>query len=324
MAEILCDTELEKLLDNVIVDGDASCIRPNSYVIRLGKAGAFLNSGREFKLGTNKKGIRIWPGHSVALSAYETLDFRRDTVHQIFPGCDLHAFISPTTDLSREGIVAPTTQVDAGYYGTLNWTINNTSNKRREYIYGEDIFRVTIFKLEDGETPDQVYDGNYQNQTGYVPSKRKGPPVGMRTREWENSLEDDSPEKLVDNLIESGYPWSILGKKLITIGDEFKQVTEEYDMIGKSIDNISKKYETANEKIPGIVRKAFSEEASNIQTKWLLNSGSLLMAVAGMVVTILSNDKAFQFLEAHGPIVGILLLLFGIGALVLISMNKKK
>ena len=49
MATILNDIEIKRLLGTVIVDGDSSCIRPNAYVLRLGSAGEFLNTGKEFE-----------------------------------------------------------------------------------------------------------------------------------------------------------------------------------------------------------------------------------------------------------------------------------
>src|SRR5438034_10896385 len=113
MATILNDKEITKLLGTVITDGDPTSVRPSSYVVRLRAEGEFLNANKEFTLGKAKKGIKVSPGHSVAVTALETIDFRPVTVQKIFPGCALHAIISPTTDLSREGIVAPTTQVDA-------------------------------------------------------------------------------------------------------------------------------------------------------------------------------------------------------------------
>src|SRR5438105_1346804 len=157
MATILNDSELKKLIGTIIVDGDLTSIRPNSYVLRLGSEGEFLNAGKIFKLGKSKKGLRLPPGHSVALTALETIDFRAETIEKVYPGCALHALISPTTDLSREGIVAPTTQVDAGYSGTLNWTITNTSNEERRFLYKERLFRLTVLKLEKGEVPLKPY-----------------------------------------------------------------------------------------------------------------------------------------------------------------------
>src|SRR5690349_13427172 len=103
MAAILNDTQLKQLIGTVIIDGDPTSIRPNSYVLRLGGEGEFLNAGKTFSLGKPKKGIRIPAGHSVAVTALETIDFRRSTIERIYPECALHAFLSPTTDLSREG-----------------------------------------------------------------------------------------------------------------------------------------------------------------------------------------------------------------------------
>ena len=143
MATILNDAELKKLIGTVIHDGDPISIRPNSYILRLGAKGEFLNAGKLFTLGDAKKGIRIQPGHSVGLTALETVDFSPDTVQKHYHDCALHAFISPTTDLSREGIVAPTTQVDAGYSGTLNWTITNTSSEERRFVYRESVSFVS-------------------------------------------------------------------------------------------------------------------------------------------------------------------------------------
>lgn len=214
MATILNDVEIKRLLGTVILDGDSSCIRPNAYVLRLGSLGEFLNTGKDFDIGAKKKGVRIQPGHSVAVTALETLDFRRDTVHKIYPGQDLHAFVSPTTDLSREGIVAQATQVDAGFHGTLNWTLTNTSSDVRQFVHKERIYRITIFRLEKGETPEHLYAGDYQSQTGYVRSRRTGPPVGMKESDWADAQIEGGPEDLLENLIKSGYPWHILGSRL--------------------------------------------------------------------------------------------------------------
>ena len=57
MATILNDTELKKLIGNIIIDGDPTSIRPNSYILRLGNEGEFLNAGKVFTLGKSKKGI---------------------------------------------------------------------------------------------------------------------------------------------------------------------------------------------------------------------------------------------------------------------------
>jgi len=330
VAVLLNDREIRKLLGKVIVNGDESCIRPNSYVLRLGDKGEFINSGKEFSLGKAKKGIKIQPGNSVALTALETLDFRREAVHQIYPGHDLHGIVTPTTDLSREGIVAPATQVDAGYNGTLNWTITNTSSEERRFLYEEKIFRVTIFKLEEGETPEALYKGDYQGQTGYVRSKRKGAPSGMRDSEWEDSLLKDGPEALLENLLKSGYPWNALGQRLKVIDQQFKQVTNEYADISNSLERLTQDVDGIREQntkiagaIPDTVRTTIRDEAAGLQNRWILGSGALLAGLTGLVITVLGSKEARTFLEASGAWVGILLVLAGAIGVVLVARTGK-
>lgn len=319
MATILNDTELKRLIGTVIIDGDASSIRPNSYILRLGGEGEFLNASKQFTIGKSKKGIRVPPGHSVAVTALEAIDFRPATVEKVYPGCALHAFISPTTDLSREGIVAPTTQVDAGYNGTLNWTITNTSNEDRRFLYAERLYRLTILKLEAGEVPVKFYDGDYQSQTGYVRSQRKGPPVGMRENEWEDSLVEGGPEALLDNLMKSGYPWHGLGQRLKEIDQQFKMVSDEYAAIHDSLTKLSAEAGTLSSQygnvlgsIPQAIANALRDEAASLQNRWLLVSGSMVLGLLGIVLSFTSNQRAFEFLKANGPWIGVLLVLIGV------------
>lgn len=178
MPKLLNDTELRHLTGTVILNGDEASIRPNSYIMRLGEHGEFLNTGKAFELGKqSKKGIKIPPGHSVGVTAYEALDFSRDTVRKLYPAGDLQGLLSPTTDLAREGIGALTTQVDVGYRGTLNWTLTNTSSQERRFVFQERLYGFSVFLLEEGESPEDVYQGHHQEKTGYVPSERSGPPV---------------------------------------------------------------------------------------------------------------------------------------------------
>ncbi len=329
MATILNDLEIKKLLGNVIGNGSDECIKPNSYIIRLGSVGEFINTNKEVKLGKNKKGIKVQPGHSVALTSLEILDFRRETVHKIYPNNDLHALLSPTTDLSREGIVAPTTQVDAGYHGTLNWTITNTSNEERRFIIEEKIFRLTIFRLEENEIPETLYKGDYQNLTGYIRSKRKGPPVGMKDSEWEDSSLKGSPEDILDNLLRSGYPWHALGQRLKEIDDQFKSVSNEYAIIHDSIDKLTNEMGSFK-KLQGDfsgnlsknIKEAVKEETTTLQNRWLLGGGSILVALLGLILSITSNSNALKFLINNGPWLGIVLTIIGIAVVIILSKKK--
>ena len=318
MAVLLKDKELKALIGTVIVNGDISCVRPNSYILRLGSKGEFLNSGKEFNLGKKKKGIRVHPGHSVAVTAHEELDFGRETVHKFYPGDDLHGMISPTTDLSREGLVAPSTQVDAGYHGTPNWTIANTSNQERRFTFKERIFRLIIFRLSGGETPDELYAGDYQDQTGYVPSRRRGAPVGMRDSEWEDSVVQGGPEEMLENLVKSGYPWNLLGERLKIIDRQFETVTNEYSNIGDSIDALKNEMKEIRNGLRGVLM----EEATSLQNRWLLGTGSVIVGFAGLTLTVMSNEPSLAFVKQYGVFVGLFFVLAAVSTTYLISRRK--
>jgi deoxycytidine triphosphate deaminase len=325
MPTILSDAEIKKLLGTVIINGDLNNIRPNAYVLRLGAKGEFLNTGKEFDLTKDKKGLRIQPGHSVAVTAFETLDFRRETVHKIYPGHDLHAFVSPTTDLSREGIVAQTTAVDAGFYGTLNWTFANTSSVERRYIYKERIYRVTIFRLEEGETPEHLYKGDYQEQTGYVRSRRTGAPVGMKESEWDDGRIKGGPQDILEDLINSGYPWHGLGLRLKEIDLQLVSVTNEYALIHDSISKLSDDVNVIRERqtdTPNTVRNVLREEAGSLQNRWLIAAASTLAVFVGLGMTLFSSPFISQLVKSYGMFIGLGIIALAALALYLNSRRK--
>ena len=322
MAELLNDKEITDLLGSVIEQGDKACVRPNSYVLRLGAAGEFHTTGKEFKLGsgpTDKKGIIVSPGQSVALTALETIDFTREAVKEHFPDCDLHGIVSPTTDLQREGVVAPTTQVDAGYRGTLNWTLSNSSSEERRFIFGERLFRLSILKLAEGERPDALYGGAYQNREGYVRSERTGAPTGMRAVDWEDSTTEEGPEALLDRLIQSGFPWNVLGTRFKVIDDQFKTVTNEYadirDSIGRlegSIERLEREVETTargqdgmTEKIRDVLREELPAVEDRLRDRLLINAASGVSVLIGIAIALSSSQPAREVLDSHGLYIGL-------------------
>jgi len=331
MATILSDKELIKLLGKVIIDGDPSFIRPNSYVLRLGKTGEFLNANKEFELGLKKKGIKISPGHSVAVTAFETIDFRRETISEIYPDNDLYAIISPTTDLSREGLVAPSTHIDSGYFGTLNWTITNTSSEERRFLFKEKLFRIVILKLEKDERPEKLYTGDYQGEIGYVRSQRKGAPVGMKEAEWEDALVEGGPEALLENLIKSGYPWHILGQKLKQIDQQLKTVSEEYGDIDSSlkglslkINGLNEKYNNFSQQLNNTITEILIRETTSLQNKWLISGGSLAAVLIGLILTVISSENATKFVKDNGTWIGLIILMAGGIVFYLVSKGKSK
>ena len=317
MAQLLSDQEIRDVLGTIIKDGDPSSVRPNSYVLRLGAAGEYLTTGKEFRLGdgaSEKKGIVVPPGQSVALTAVETIDFRRETVGKHFPGCDLHALISPTTDLQREGVVAPTTQVDAGYEGTLNWTLTNSSSEERRFVYKERLFRVTILKLADGERPANLYEGAYQGKKGYVRSERSGAPVGMRPQDWEDSTTKEGPEALLERLIKSGFPWNVLGTRLKTIDDQFQTVTNEYADIRESMERLEGNLRQAVERFEGDardIRKELAQVSDKVreivrdeQFRWLGGAAGVLIGLGGVALAAAKSPLVVQLLDQHGGWIG--------------------
>jgi deoxycytidine triphosphate deaminase len=170
--KILSDIEIKKLIGKVIIGGDESCVRFNAYIMRLGSEGVIHNTGEEFELSNKKKKEIVIPqGHSVGVVALETIDFKRDAVRELYPENDLCGSLWPTRELLREGIVVPATHVDAGYAGTLKWTLTNTASVDRRYLCGERICRLTIYRLEVDEIPEFPYEGDYQGTTGYVRSR---------------------------------------------------------------------------------------------------------------------------------------------------------
>ena len=319
MALILNDTDLKKLFGTVIKDAGDGCIRPNSYVLRLGSRGEFLNTGKEFELGKKVKGLRIQPGHSVAITAFEKIDFSRDAVEKIFPGADLHGFLSPTTDLSREGIITSSTQVDAGYTGTLNCTIRNTSNHVAEFIYQEKLFRLTIFRLENGEKPETLYGGEYQAKDGYVRSRRGGAPKGMKESEWIDSSMKGSPEEKLGELIDSGYPWNILGTRLKEVDDQLGTITDEYATIGNSIDKLNNQMAKIPSTIVDAVNKLFLDQKDALAWKLATVTLSIIFGVGGVVSFLAGVPEIWNMIVTHPVGVGVALLVIAISAFIMSS-----
>jgi hypothetical protein len=227
--------------------------------------------------------------------------------------------------LSREGIVAPTTQVDAGFFGTLNWTFTNTSSEERRFILKERIYRITIYRLEDGETPEHLYTGDYQSQTGYVRSKRTGPPVGMKESEWEDGQVKGGPQDLLENLIRSGYPWNILGSRLKEIDLQFKAVTDEYAEIDSSIKTLTGHINAIRERqndTPDTVRRILREEADSLQNRWLISAGASLLGLIGLAIALMSNATALQFIKDKGILIGLALIIIAVAGVVWTSRRK--
>ena len=326
MATILNDAEIEKLLGKVIKNGVKDSIRPNSYIIRLGSEGEYLGTGRTFILGEDKerKGIKLPPNHSVGVSSIEEIDFSQETVNMVFPGQALHGFLAPTTDFSREGVGTSSTQIDAGFRGSLNWTLTNTSNQERRYVFGEPLFRLTIFKLDQDETPKEYYTGFYQEKRGYVRSQRKGPPVGMRETEWEDPYVDDSPEESLDRLMKAGYPWQAVALHLKEIDEKGQVISREYQTIKESMDIVEKKMTDFEPRMNSLIRNAVKEEIPLLYNWAIVRVIGALGIVIGLIIATTTNQQAMGFILNYGILLGLVIVTLGTGFLIWSRPGKSK
>lgn len=318
MAKFLSDKDIRKLFGNVIVSPDKDSVRPNSYILRLGVEGEFINTGKDFKLGGHKRGIKIPPGHSVGVTALETLDFRRETVEKVFPGKHMHALVTPTTNLAREGVVASATQVDAGFYGTLNWTLTNTSSLERRFVVGERLYRITFVLLDENELPENPYNGDYQNQTGYFRSKRPGAPVGMKDSEWEEPINKGGPEEMLEIMIKSGYPWNMLGERLMIIDRQYATVTDEYASINDTLTKINSEIADLRAKecdSSNLVRTILREETENIENRLMVKIGQIVLGLAGLVLVIGGSEYIRGLLYRNQLFLGTLFLICAVGTI---------
>jgi len=148
MARILSDKEIKKLLDNeIITDGDLDQVRSNSYVFRLGTKVRFFSTN-ESKEGEIGNILEINPGDSVLVISMEEVDFASEKIKNLYDKDQLCAFLTPSTTLVREGFQLPSTKIDPGYNGTLNWTIRNSGVEVLKMEMGEPVFKATFFFLQ--------------------------------------------------------------------------------------------------------------------------------------------------------------------------------
>ena len=287
--KILPDREIRKLLGTVIEGADESRINPNGIEIRLGRNVLFQSTDEDKELGLGMY-LKVSPGESVTISSYETFDFRQEAIEKIFPDCGLMALITPTTTMMREGITQSTTKIDSGWHGTLNWGLRNSSIRDLILGYGEPIFKLTFFLLDDGEVPDVPYGerpgDKYQSTEGIARSTRKIP-----TSISKRNLVSSSTEKLdpVKHLREAGYPYSHIGRELEDLHGKWEVVSNDVvllkDTIATEADKLSQKVETYH--------KAALEKVENLfNQKFIRIAGGILGSISIMfgIVTFLKSQ----------------------------------
>jgi deoxycytidine triphosphate deaminase len=290
LAKILADKEIRKLLGTVILNGDEHRINPNGIEIRLGKHVLFQSTDEEKELEPDMF-LKVIPGESVIISSYERVDFSPDAVQTIFPGCNLMAFITPTTTMMREGIMQSSTKVDPGFVGSLNWGLRNSSI--RDFVLGfrEPIFKLTFFLLDGDEIPETLYgdrtDDRYQNTSGILRSTRTIPASIPAKRMVGSTIERLDPQK---QLREAGYPFSHIGQELTELHGKFEIVSSDVLLLKTAITD-----ETA--KLSGKVDESQRNVLDKVEA---LFKEKFFQSVGSIVACITLMFGVFNFLKVRG------------------------
>ena len=246
MAKILADRQIRKLLGSVVIDADDSLVNPNGIELRLGRNVIFQSTGEEAELGPGLF-LKVNPGESVSISSLEKIDFTAKTVQEHFPDSMLMGFINPTTTMMREGISQVATKIDAGFRGILNWGLRNNSTKELVLQYGEPMFKLTMFLLEQDESPETAYGDrerdSYQDTEGIMRSRRRIPADIPKKEVVSSSFDKLDPKK---QLREAGYPFDHIGTELTSLHGKFEVVSKDVMVLR---DEIEKRTEALSGKI---------------------------------------------------------------------------
>lgn len=292
MAAILPDRDVKKLIGSVIADADPNLVNPNGIELRLGKHVLFHSTDEEREL-TSGQFLKVSPGENISISSRELIDFRSTKVQELFPGCTLMAFITPTTTMMREGISQAATKIDVGFHGVLNWGLRNSSTKDLILQYGEPVFKLTIFALDEHESPEIAYGDrpkdSYQGSEGIVRSARRIPANIPKTRIVSSTFDNLDPKK---QLREAGYPFDHIGTELASLDGKFEVVSSDVRMMRDEF------HRTTQE-----LSSIFSSETKRLSDKIEDTRRSLM----GTVESLLER----KFIRIAGGIVGVLTMLYG-------------
>jgi deoxycytidine triphosphate deaminase len=290
MADILPDSELEKLLNKCIINPDKDSVKANSYELRLGSQVRFhsTNEVKELKEGQY---LELSPSESATIASFETIDFKEETVITLYPDNMLLGLVLPTTTMMREGIAQTSTQVDPGYQGTLNWLIRNNSTKPIVIKYGERVFKLVIFRLGKTETPKVPYGDrstdSYQGSEGIVRSARKVPA----------DLDDGSVVRATRVKIDPRIQLREAGPPFSHVDTVLREFDGKLQVVSQSVEYITERIKEQNEQLRGKI---------DTETKTLNDK------LESVKDTLLSQMKAF-FNEKTTALYGYLLALAAVG-----------
>lgn len=127
-------------------------IEPFGYTLRLGNE--YISKG--VKLSTDAPFL-LYPAEHILVSTLETVALD-NTVTGLLYG---------KSSFTRQGLFYSFGVVDAGYSGSLSFSIFNASHLPITLVPSQGIAQITIFKSEaPTNTP---YSGRYNNSTGVTP-----------------------------------------------------------------------------------------------------------------------------------------------------------
>lgn len=145
----------------------------------------------------------------------------------------------------------------------------------------------------------------------------------MRSSDWEDAFTKVGPAALLDRVIESGFPWNALGTKLKAIDSQFVEVSNEYANIHESIERlegevggIGKKVEeirTSQGELTDRIRQVVREELPAMQDRWLIATGSLVLVLVGIAISVINSKVARDLLAQHGVWFGPVLVVVSMG-----------
>jgi hypothetical protein len=124
--------------------------------------------------------------------------------------------------------------------------------------------------------------------------------------------------------MKSGYPWNLLGQRLQQIGEQFETVTNEYGDIQKAINGLKEDVEGLRKDWPTKIEEIVKRLASEVHLQWSSSWWTTVGVCSGLILTIVTNDAAFNFIKKNGVIIGILIMVISIAFKALAPRKKSK
>jgi len=328
MAKILADRDVKKLLGTVIQGADERCLNPNGIELRLGKHVRFHSTGEEKELGEDMF-LKVNPGETVTISSLEKIDFTAAAVQAIHAKCMLMGLITPTTTMMREGISQVATKIDAGFRGTLNWGLRNSSAKEFIVRYAEPIFKLTIFVLEHDESPEVAYGGRetdaYQDSAGIVPSARRIAADIPKNKVVSSSFAKLDPKK---QLREAGYPFDHIGTELTTLQGKFEVVSKDVLLLKtefeKRTDELSGKIETETRTLSDRLKELRQDLLERVEAIFAEKFGRVVGVIIG-AISVMYGALAFLQTRKVGPsVLALIAIVVGIAVLAITCVVSRR